>query len=79
MDKGVSIHHRQSLRLKDFDYSQEGLYYITIVVHERRCIFGEIDGEKFFSNQSGKMIMTVPNRKGRHKVCPYNRRRRWSF
>ncbi|MBK8487049.1 MAG: hypothetical protein IPL48_04595 [Bacteroidetes bacterium] len=36
------IHHRKSIRLKGYDYSQEGLYFITICTHKRKCLFGEI-------------------------------------
>ena len=39
-----NIHHRHSIRLKGYDYSQEGLYFITICVHDRKCLFGEIFG-----------------------------------
>jgi putative transposase len=35
-------HHRKSIRKKGFDYSREGLYFITICVHNKKCIFGEI-------------------------------------
>jgi SsrA-binding protein len=38
-------HHRRSIRLKDYDYTQPGAYFVTICVHERECLFGEvIDG-----------------------------------
>jgi REP element-mobilizing transposase RayT len=36
------IHHRRSMRLKNHDYSQAGLYFITICVRNRECLFGEI-------------------------------------
>ena len=36
------IHHRHSIRLQGFDYSQSGAYYITIVTYRRECLFGEI-------------------------------------
>jgi putative transposase len=37
---------RRSIRLKEFDYSQPGSYFVTIVSHQRKCIFGEVvDGE----------------------------------
>jgi len=35
-------HHRRSIRLPDYDYSQPGAYFITIVAHQRECLFGEI-------------------------------------
>jgi REP element-mobilizing transposase RayT len=38
--------HRRSLRLKGYDYSSPGAYFITICTHQRECLFGEIvDGE----------------------------------
>jgi REP element-mobilizing transposase RayT len=42
MEYNPDIHHRRSIRLKDFDYSQEGLYFITICVQDRECLFGKI-------------------------------------
>ncbi len=39
-------HHRRSIRLKEYDYSQPGAYFVTICTRERECLFGEIvDGE----------------------------------
>jgi len=37
-------HHRKSIRLKGYDYSQAGLYFITICVQDRECLFGKIVG-----------------------------------
>lgn len=36
------LHHRRSIRLKGYDYSQAGAYFITICCHNRKCLFGEI-------------------------------------
>jgi REP element-mobilizing transposase RayT len=39
-------HHRRSIRLKGYDYSRAGAYFVTICTHDRECLFGEImDGE----------------------------------
>jgi putative transposase len=35
-------HHRRSIRLPDYDYSQPGAYFITTVTRGRECLFGEI-------------------------------------
>ena len=35
-------HHRRSIRIKEYDYSQGGAYFVTICVHDRECGFGEI-------------------------------------
>jgi REP element-mobilizing transposase RayT len=42
MSYNPKIHHRCSLRLKDYDYTQEGAYFITICTKNRQCIFGDI-------------------------------------
>lgn len=44
-ESNTNLHHRQSIRLADYDYSAEGGYFITIVTQGRACLFGEvIDG-----------------------------------
>src|SRR5215203_7297939 len=48
-------HHRRSIRLKDYDYSQAGGYYVTIVVQGRECLFGEIVKREMFLNDFGKI------------------------
>ncbi len=34
-------HHRRTTRLKGYDYSQAGYYFITICVQSHRCLLGE--------------------------------------
>ncbi|HHT9135222.1 MAG TPA: transposase [Candidatus Avalokitesvara rifleensis] len=47
---------RRSIRLKGYDYSQAGAYFITICVKDRKCLLGEvIDGEIILS-AIGKII-----------------------
>ncbi|MEW6088305.1 MAG: transposase [bacterium] len=36
------IHHRNSIRLKDYDYAREGAYFVTICCWNKECLFGEI-------------------------------------
>ncbi len=36
------IHHRRSIRLKEYDYSQAGAYFVTICTWDRECLFGDI-------------------------------------
>ena len=42
-----NIHHRRSIRLRGYDYSQEGLYFITLCTQNRLHLFGKIvdDGQ----------------------------------
>jgi len=35
-------YHRRSIRLKNYDYSQNGAYYVTIVTWRRERLFGEV-------------------------------------
>jgi REP element-mobilizing transposase RayT len=49
-------HRRRSIRLKDYDYSQAGAYYVTINVQNRECLFGEIVNYEMVLNDAGKMI-----------------------
>jgi REP-associated tyrosine transposase len=46
---------RVSLRLPDFDYSQEGAYFITICVKGRKFLFGNIVGSEMNLNEFGKI------------------------
>ena len=46
-------HHRRSVRLKEYDYSQPGGYFITIVAYQRICLFGEILNEEMQLNEYG--------------------------
>ncbi len=36
------IHHRRSIRLQGYDYSQNGAYFITLCAKDRKPIFGKI-------------------------------------
>jgi hypothetical protein len=48
----ANIHHRRSIRLKGYDYSRGGLYFITICCQYKARLFGEIDvGTEFTSAQ----------------------------
>jgi putative transposase len=37
------IHHRRSIRLKEYDYSGEGIYFITLCVEGRLPLLGTIE------------------------------------
>lgn len=53
-----NIHHRKSIRLKGYDYSQSGLYFITICCQNRICRFGHIENGKMILNEYGKIAQT---------------------
>lgn len=56
MKYNPEIHHRKSIRLKGYDYSKSGAYFITICTQHRECRFGEIIDEQLFLNDAGNMI-----------------------
>ena len=49
------IHHRHSIRLKGYDYSQAGYYFVTICTRNRESMFGDIMDGKMDLNDAGRM------------------------
>lgn len=47
------IHHRRSIRLKGYDYSQAGAYFVTMVAWQREALFGEIVNGEIELNRYG--------------------------
>ena len=45
-----------SLRLRGYDYSQPGAYFVTTVTHQRACLFGEIENGIMWLNDAGKIV-----------------------
>ena len=56
MTYNPNIHHRRSIRLKGYDYSQAGLYFITICIQKKTCLFGNINNDEMNVNVAGEMI-----------------------
>ncbi|MCX5886646.1 MAG: transposase [Proteobacteria bacterium] len=54
-----NLHHRHSIRLRGYDYSKEGAYFITICTQNRECLFGEIVDGRMVLNEAGRMIQSV--------------------
>ena len=54
---GESLHpgHR-SIRLKGYDYTAEGLYFVTIRSYEKRCVFGRIVEGRAVLNPAGVLV-----------------------
>ncbi len=50
---------RRSIRLRDFDYAQQGAYFVTICAHQRACRFGEITDVEMRLNASGRVVHDV--------------------
>ena len=48
--------NRKSIRLKHYDYSRSGLYFITICANHGISLFGHINKNSMILNDAGKMI-----------------------
>lgn len=47
------IHHRRSVRLRGYDYSQAGVYFITICCESMICRFGSVVNDKMVLSEFG--------------------------
>jgi putative transposase len=65
MTYNPNIHHRRSIRLKGYDYSRAGAYYITICCQDRACLFGKITHGEMMLNEYGTIAynewLNTPN------------------
>ena len=69
------FHCRKTIRLKGYDYSQSGFYYVTICTQNRECLLGEIINRKMVLNEIGKIVddilNSLPNRYEQIKLDIY--------
>lgn len=63
-------HHRRSIRLKGYDYTQAGAYFVTIVTHQRECLCGEINNGVLQLNPQGQRIAECWEALARHFPFP---------
>ncbi|MCG2787564.1 MAG: hypothetical protein L6461_20950 [Anaerolineae bacterium] len=47
-------HHRQSICLKGYDYSQAGAYFVTVVTKNPMAFFGQIVDDEVVLNEAGR-------------------------
>lgn len=53
------LHHRRSIRLKGYDYTQAGAYFVTLCAWRQACLFGEIVEGRMILNNNGRFIHAV--------------------
>ncbi len=53
--KHEASRHRRSIRLRGYDYSRPGAYFITICTYNRACLFGEIADDEMVLNEAGRI------------------------
>ena len=56
MSTNSNLPNRRSIRLKNYDYSQKGSYFITIVTQNRKHLFGKIEDGKMILSSVGKIV-----------------------
>ena len=56
MKYNPDIHHRQSIRLRGYDYSQPGAYFITVCISQRECLLGEIEDGNVILSRYGEVV-----------------------
>jgi REP element-mobilizing transposase RayT len=72
-----NIHHRRSIRLKGYDYSRSGMYFVTVCVERsggfqtrhygtRPHIFGKIENGEMVLNEYGQILQMVWNELPQH-------------
>ena len=59
MNNSPDIHNRRSIRMNGYDYSQPGIYFITLVTQDSVCLFNAIVHDEMLLNNAGKMIMRI--------------------
>ena len=56
MKRNPQKHHRRSIQLKDYDYSQAGAYFVTICTHKGQCIWGKVINGEMRLNEYGRVV-----------------------
>src|SRR5258708_26515692 len=54
-------YNRRSIRLRDYDYTSPGAYFITICTQDRKPIFGEIVNNEMQLNELGESLQLIWN------------------
>jgi putative transposase len=49
-------HNRHSIRIKDYDYSHPGGYFVTICTQNKECLFGKVNNAQMELNIAGFMV-----------------------
>lgn len=68
--------NRRSIRLKGYDYSLAGAYFITICTHNRQYLFGEIENGEMKLNEMGQIAhdqwLQIPDRFPNIELGPFS-------
>lgn len=56
MKYDLQKHHRRSIRLKGYDYTKPGAYFVTVCTQNRACLFGEVVDGEMRLNVAGQLV-----------------------
>ncbi len=59
MSYNPDVHHRRSIRLKGYDYSQAWAYFVTICIQQRQPLLGQIENGLLKPTPAGEMVQIV--------------------
>lgn len=64
------IHRRRSIRLRGYDYSRAGMYFVTLCTHDRTPLFGEVINGEMNLSEAGVIAADeiLATAKMRHNV-----------
>ena len=66
MNSKSNFPRRRAMRLRDYDYSQSGAYFVTICAQHRKCLFGTITDGKMRLNEIGQIVLECWNHISQH-------------
>ncbi|HEY3132705.1 MAG TPA: transposase [Acidobacteriota bacterium] len=56
INNSLDFPQRKSIRLKGYDYTREGSYYVTLCTQNKKCIFGKVVEGQMELNDLGKIV-----------------------
>ena len=66
MNPKSSLPQRRAMRLRDYDYSQPGAYFLSICAQHRKCLFGTIIDGQMRLNEIGEIVVECWSRIPQH-------------
>ncbi len=52
------VHRRRSIRVRNYDYAQAGIYFVTVCTWKQRSLFGKVLNNKMHLNDAGQIVAT---------------------
>jgi REP element-mobilizing transposase RayT len=59
MSYNPEIHHRRSIRLKGYNYTNSGIYFVTICCYQRQHLFGSVNNGEMETNVIGQIVSNL--------------------